>query len=352
MNKIMIGALAIGFASSLANAGSESEEWLNFDKGANKLSAASSLQGSGINVDGFFRTSLASSGDIQPNGVDDLQGFSIDNVRINFSGAVGDFEFLIETESSNDVVPGVVGATGAGAGTGILDAKAAWNVNDTLKITAGQFRPWTLAGAQGDIKDQLFIDRSWNSWLWFFRDQGVQLSGSFDQLDWQVGIQNGADGAADELAFFGAVQFDAMGAGRGDNMGAIGADDETSLTVGLSIYDDGALMDGSFFGFDAALNMGEFSAYAEYGDYDDSYFGTGQSLYSIAGGYMFVPDEWEVALRYEDLDDLFGGDASLITLGINRYMAGHDTKWMLNFSDLSADGGDASTIQLGLTLGF
>jgi hypothetical protein len=70
----------------------------------------------------------------------------------------------------------------------------------------------------------------------------------------------------------------------------------------------------------------------------------------VTASFMLDPERYEVALRYEMLDDV--NDAKALTLGINRYVAGHDVKWVLNVADVSSDldTQDGLVVGLGLTV--
>ena len=81
--------------------------------------------------------------------------------------------------------------------------------------------------------------------------------------------------------------------------------------------------------------------------------------WSATASYMLVPDKYEVALRYDDYDDRdspLDYDRKLWTVGLNRYIRGHDLKWQLNYAYLENGGntGDesGSGLALGLTASF
>jgi hypothetical protein len=74
------------------------------------------------------------------------------------------------------------------------------------------------------------------------------------------------------------------------------------------------------------------------------------SPWALAASYMLDPEKYEVAIRYEMLDDV--NDVKALTVGVNRYVAGHDAKWMLNVADASSDldSQDGMAVALGLTV--
>jgi len=61
----------------------------------------------------------------------------------------------------------------------------------------------------------------------------------------------------------------------------------------------------------------------------------GETPWDATVSYMFAPDEWEVAGRWEDFGD--SDDSSMLSLGINYYVEGHDVKWQLNYSTIDSD---------------
>jgi len=376
MNKFVLSAIALTTAGGLASAGTGSEEWLTLDREIESLAsaqAATTTSTSGFTVDGFLRTSYVNSSDYSvPNeaGENDLGGFSIDNVRVDVTGTVGDYMLYVQLEGAS--LFGESGPTdgllpypiGAGYGTGgsvyVLDAYAAWNISDQFRLTMGQFRSPFLGTAQRNENELLFLDRTVVGHLWSQRDQGVMLSGQYDMLGWYIAGQNGIDTLGDDLSFSGRVSFDAMGAGTGGAglEGAYGAAEGTNLSFGAGYYwdDDSVVDDLSAWNLEGTLVMGPLSAEASYVDHDDG-FGTllglssGPAILALTGGFMFVPDRWEAAVRWEDLDD--DDDTSVITLGVNYYAVGHDAKWQLNYAmiDSDADEVDGDYLGIGLTVG-
>jgi hypothetical protein len=128
--------------------------------------------------------------------------------------------------------------------------------------------------------------------------------------------------------------------------GAYGSAQGNRLTIGAGYYnDDGNIPDGIAFAVDANFVSGPLSAAAEVVDYDTG-FGN-NTPFSAQVGFMLVPDQWEAALRYEDLDTTT--DTTVITAGINYYMSGHDAKWQLNYSTTDDDVVDLDWFALGLT---
>lgn len=363
MNKFVIAALALTAASTLSYAGSETKEWSGLDRDIESLRLNQAAPAAtGFGVGGYVRSRYANSSDVDVDGNpatnDDLGGFNIDNARLIFDGSQGEYGVHIELDA-------------AGGSATLLDAFATFRIAEGITGQMGQFRAPFLWSALIDDNHLVLLDRTFSGNVFASRDQGLQVSGVFDQFGWWVALQNGQDGVADEYAWTARVQFNALGAGVGWQEGAYGASDETSLTVGAGYTDDGTPSDGAAFCIDVGFTQGAFSAHAELVDYDDDVtqtpgLNTSTGVISSAGiaatadaetpwsatvGYMITPNEYEIVGRYEDIDDT--NDTTAWVLGVNRYVAGHNAKWTLQFSSSDSDntGIEADTLALGLTVG-
>lgn len=362
MNKFVLGALALTAASTPSLAGEK--DWLALDRDIESLATSLTQNaGGGPTISGFLRSSYATSSDIQV-GANDLGGFSIDDARLIVTGSIGNYGVVMEVDGSTDpdlasggpfaglLGGGSLGAYGATGGVGaltVLDAYATFAITDQIKGQIGNFRPPFLASSLRNENGMLFQDRSFLGQGWAFRDQGIQVSGSFDMLNFAVAVQNGADLAGDELVIAGRVSFTVMGNAPGANEGALGQGDETSFTVGVGYYNDGQLNDGTAIAVDGQFGMGALSAGFELVDLEQDFLGAEATPYNVHVGYMVVPDEWEVAVRYEDFDTT--SDTTAITAGVNWYHNGHAAKWHFNYvtimDDVSAN--EADVIQVGMT---
>jgi hypothetical protein len=367
MNKFVLSALALTSAGGLATAGTGSEEWLTLDREIESLANAqqAAVQGSssGVTVSGFIRTSYLNSSDVDV-GANDLGGFSLDNARINVTGTIGDYLLYVQLEGAEALTStdGLLNGPSEGGSVGVLDAYGAWNINEMFRLTMGQFRSPFLGSAQLDEDQLLFIDRTLLGYLWASRDLGVMLSGQYDMLGWWIAAQNGLDSVGDDLAFSARVAFDAMGGAnaRPKVEGAYGAAEGTLLQVSAGYYqdDDTIVDDVAAWNIEGNLVMGPFSAAASYVDHDDGFttllagnFTEGPAIMALTAGFMFVPERWEVAARFEDLDD--EDDTTVITLGVNYYAVGHDAKWQVNYAmvDSDDDSLEADILGIGLTVG-
>lgn len=367
MNKFVFGALA--FSASTLSFANGSEEWPTLDREIETLASSLSQGGGGVGVSGFVRASYAASSDVAVpdavnGGANDLGGFSMDNIRLVFTGSVGEFNLHIAVEGSSDIGMGAFGNVGGAAAQGILDAWASMNITDDIAVTLGNFRAPFQGDSLRDENQTLFIDRSISGDRWAGRDAGLMFSGNFDALAWWIAGQNGSSAAGDELAISLRAAFNAMGTGIGGVEGAYGAGDESTLTFAAGYYDDGNITDGSAISVDADYARGALSAAFSVVDYDDGMGGAvlpidivnavgaelGTTPWDATVSFMISPDQWEAAARYDDFDD--ADSTTMITLGINRYLEGHAAKWQINYSTIDSDmtANEIDMIQLGLTV--
>ena len=73
--------------------------------------------------------------------------------------------------------------------------------------------------------------------------------------------------------------------------------------------------------------------------------------HSLTASYLLGAKRvWEVAARYEDLDD--GLNRDVVLLGVNRYLIGHDVKILINYRSLDSDAGDEEIYGVGFSLSF
>jgi hypothetical protein len=370
MNKLVYSALAMTLVSAPSMA---SEDWLSLDQEIESLSASLSSQGNGPGLSGWIIASYRNSSDIETfdntDGTTDnsLSGFTLDSIRLNVSGDVDDYGYMVSYEMMAQVAL-------------LQDAYVTTDLGDTVNLRAGQFRQPFLRSGLIDRNRTLFQDRTALGDAFATRQPGVMLSGNFDTLDWHIAAQNGTDGAGEDLLLTGRVSVDLMGDGCGMVEGAYGAGDDTNVTVGLSLADEGSFGDGQHFAVDGAITSGPFSGSLEVVKFDngrdnDTFapiwmgvpgavtdgFGTpfpGSEVsdttpWAATVSYMITPDEYEVAFRYEDSDN--DDDETVIRVGINRYVKGHDIKWHLGWTSFSTDNtasDDVDMITLGMGLSF
>lgn len=319
-------------------------EWSALDREIAALAQVTPEEGgpAGVRVEAVLRTNYAWFDETPAAGVEDYSGFALDNVRPRIDGAVGDFAFQIEIEAQSGTAL-------------VLDAYAAWNLSEAVSLTMGRFQPPVLRSALVDPENLLFVLRTLPAQLLQARDEGVQVAGRWENVLVRGSLENGADGTGDDYAYTARLDWDVLGGGVRLVEGAYGSGRDACLTVGGSYHDDANAPDeGDLVALDAALTLGRFALSGEWlqvGE-DPAFFGdfSDTSPFAVMASFMIDPERYEVAVRYEKFDADEELDAW--TLGVNRYVAGHDVKWVLNVADVSADNDDqdGAAVALGLTV--
>ncbi|MCP3920513.1 MAG: hypothetical protein GY711_33725 [bacterium] len=332
------------------------EGWARLDAEVEALTGT--LQdddGAALDVWGYLRTTYAASGDIDTGG-NDLGGFFLDAVRINFEGSRADYGYRVDTEWFN-------------GSSNLIQAYAGVAVSEHVWARIGQFRVPFLRTGQLEADRRLFLSPTRNAQFYATADlsrRGVMFHASHDDLNGQLAVQNGLDGQGDELMITGRVEWNAAGSGVGLVEGAWGAADGTNATIGIAASDDQSADDGLALAAEAAVTHDRASLQAEIVDYEDDYTAADLILlpgvdplatrgdttpYSVTASYVIDEAQThEVAVRWEDFDD--GFNRELLSLGWNHYFEGHDAKLQVNYTDLSTDNPDEQTFAVGLTLSF
>jgi hypothetical protein len=102
-------------------------------------------------------------------------------------------------------------------------------------------------------------------------------------------------------------------------------------------------------GVDVQVLTGPFSILAEIFDRSSDPSGGGDvddSGNTLQLGYFVVPSVWEIVARASDVDFDVDADISERTLGVNRYVDGHNAKWMFDINQRDVDGPDADSTEL------
>lgn len=360
MNKLVYSALALSLCSV---PGFASDNWSSLDQELNNLSASITAQNQGgTKIGGWVISSFRSSSDLTAGG-NDLQGFQLDGARLEFTGDAGsDYSYKISAELN--------GGTAA-----LRDAFAKFKIAEGINGKMGRYKTAFFQSALIQEPKLLFLERSGLGDVFSRRDLGFELSGEFDPnnanaIRWWVGAQNGTDGQGDEHLFSARVRASLMGAGPGMVEGAYGSTDDTNLAASVAWQDDGNLDDGMVIGFEVQLTSGPFSVAGEIADFDKGTAGAfgitnpvlsqwgvvgtdvaDTTPWDIVGSYAFT-DQYEAALRYQDMDD--DEDTTAWTLGVNRYVQNHDIHWTVQYEQISTDNasGDIDVLGVGLTVAF
>jgi hypothetical protein len=366
MRKLVYSAVALTLVSAPGFA--NENEWSSLDQEINNLTTSLSAQNAaGPKLGGYIRTSFRYSDDKDalfggpPNDEEEM-GFKLDKIRIEIVGDVGnDYSYKV----SFDLASG---------SADLKDAYVSWKLAESVKGTMGNFvKPFLRSSLISD-KNLLFMERTALGAFFNQREPGIMFSGNFDTVEWWLAGQNGIDGKQDDLNYTARIVANLMGAGPGKVEGAYGAGEETNLMVGLSYGNEKELDDGMTIGLEANLTSGPFCIAGELVDFDNGttdlfpsksgsglHYGSDNTLvttnpsdstpWDLTGSYMFT-DMYEGALRYEVADD--DDDTSAWTLGVNRYIQGHDIKWTLQVLNSSSDldSNEVTEWSLGLTVGI
>lgn len=299
--------------------------------------------------------------------------FLIRRARLKFGGYAFKPNIQYKAEfglSSNDISTDNEDGNTRGASRFILDAIVKWKFSKNLTLWVGQTK---LPGNRERVISSAnlqFVDRSrLNSRLNIDRDAGIQLRGKFKagksvikpSLSVSMGEgRNITKGNFGGYCYTGHVDFLAMGefTKKGDYIGSdIYREAKPKLAIGLTYdYNDGAIRQsgqlGKFvrdstgvyaentlmtyfadmmFKYNGWSVMSAFGAKSSDKNIDglSSNFRTG-SAFNFQLGYLFKCN-WEVAGRYTIIrtdDETYSSlnDENRYTLGISRYVVGHNLK--------------------------
>jgi hypothetical protein len=312
-------------------------------------------------VTGLLRTFYAFAEDEPVLAGETLSGFFLDRAQFAIEGQVEDYAFRFQLE-------------GAGGSLVPLDMYGTWLVNEQLRVTMGNMRSPFMWESLLDDSDLLYLQRTDSGELFYSRQPGAMINGNISFVRWMAACQNGFDSVGDRQAYTGRLTLDVLGGGVGWKQGAYGGDDEMHLSVSGALFDDnGVPKDGEVWTADAQFEIGAFAADAQWIDYPDdglpdigppptSIFPNHENAQSIAASvsWVFVPDKYEVGVRYEATGNQLTDPITSIshddkdrawTLGVNRYIAGHDVKWLFNVVHVdSGDPAKDNTLRFGLGL--
>jgi hypothetical protein len=406
MNKLVYSALTMTIVGAPGlGSGNDETEWLSLDKELEELnSSLVRSQSDGPRIGGFvygsFRYGSDTDGnssnggvpqddlfDPPPNG-SELGGFQLDDTRVWVEGNVDSYGYYVSL--------GLFGAGGVGAQQDgspaengeveLLDAYVTWQIGDTVKGWVGRFKqPFIRSGMLMPDKLIFGADATPIGDSFRTREEGLMFTGEFDLVNWYVALQNDlqgtGDGTGDRFLITGRVDLNLIGGGTAWQEGAIGAPDQTALTVGLAAASDTGHKNGNHFAIDAALTTGRFYGDAEVAFFDEGsdadaagtthFFGptwdgtpgvvhivdgvtfdgtdvSDTNPWSVTVAYLITREEWEVAFRYADSDN--ENDDTTWMVGLNRYVKSHDIKWSVFWTQYDTDTRDAtgSTVDTGI----
>lgn len=325
-------------------------DYSSFDRDIEALVSGRLADEGGPSISGYAQVRYMSSSDVAvaPTG-NDLGGFAVPRARVIFKGERQGYGYKVQVDFAS--------------GTLLKDAYIDIPINN-ISARAGLFRSAFSRSGSSSSATMFFIDRTEVGNLFLTRDPGVMFHGTFDQLSFFLSLMNGTDGTGDELNTVIRVAFNFMGAGIGSTEGAYGGPDELSGTASISMYDDGEATDGSATLIEAHVANSQYSAGFELFDADDAGvastpgIGAGTlasddaTAMALYGTYMLTPDQWELGVRFQDMDD--AADTSIMELGVNRYLDGHNLKYSIGYRSVSSDTAalEVDMIQLQLQVAF
>lgn len=377
MNKFVFTALVTTLASTTGFA--TETDWPELDRELEALSSTLTTQNTGgPQLSGWIISAIDFSGDVMPNGVDDLTGVSLRSVRLNVAGSTADYGYKVSTDL-------------AGGTAVLLDAYGQLNFTENFSMQMGNFKTPFLASQMRALKRELFLERTFISGgsigdlgssvagymladpnsITAGRDAGVMFFGNFaDAIGWWLALQNGTDGTANNYRLTGRLAWDAMGEGAGQLVdGAYNSGDGTNVTIAVAYSEDSSETDATGTPLASMGNDTEQIGGEIYMTSGPFYLGgeivsrgtnVGDNTpFTVTGSYLFNGD-WEVALRYQGHDDtpvmvnavadLAESTASVV---LNKYVSGHDVKWQLQYANSSfTTADDIGVVSLGLVLAF
>ena len=310
---------------------------------------------SAVNLGYLLRSSYASSGDAfyEPAPGQDLGGFRMQDASLWFQGYVGGYEVFLRADASDATDWPPIG----GGQPGALNMRDAWArapLTEGVSLYFGNFRCPVVNSGMLDEGKLLMIDRTRIGQFFDVYQAGAAVVADFDNFHVKLAAQNGGDGAADELGIVARAEYK-VGEGAKHREGALGAEG-FDATFGLGYFQDRGMGDDfDAYIVDAYATFDQFSLHAEVVDMGGDLAtmtvgnaGDSATPYTATAGFR-INDEIEVALRYQDLDDV--NETTQIGGGLNYYVAGHAAKWQINVSQYDNSSDDGVLFQVGLSLG-
>jgi hypothetical protein len=380
MNRFVNTALAIAVAGSATHAGTGDNEWTALDSEISGLASPLKQSQDGNGWAALLRAVYSfSSDDLFTTGGNDpdLSGFGFNDIDLAFWGSQGSYTWRVSADIDGN----------SGGDLDLEDAYIRWNCSGYFDGTMGNFKPRLSLSNSVDPEHQLFIDRSALGSTGDWWDNGIGVSGVFDQFAWYGGLMNGSDGHERDHFYFLRGEFN-FGSGAGMYEGAMGSSDTLNGTVGLTLVHDDTRGDADNDGnhdenallLDFGGNLSNIGFGAEIAKFDDDFtattdedfsnifdgagntfleFGPDSMPWSVYGSYLITP-EWEVAVRYEDLDNsdtvnplVDGADNTILSIGANWYRGSGAGKWQAQWSMVDADSAfdDGNIIEVGYAVG-
>ncbi len=330
MKKLTCSAFALSMtcAAGFASDG----KWSALDQEVGALASTLSLQG-GATISGRVATAYTSISDL------DIGGFGVSDARLAVDGSHGDYGYHIENDFADE---------------GLRGAYGTFAIGESVSGQMGQFRASVSNDADLDEGSMKHFMHSAIGGAFTGFTSGLGLSGEMSQISWAISLMNGADGVADELLTALRVSMDLMDGGN----------DGIDVSASIAVVDDGAMDSTGATVIEVNAGNDTWSVGVETADVDD--MGSGSSLASGAdttgalggdttpiafSGSYNVNEDWEVALRFTDMDDAANSEVTEVTA--NHYLDGHGLKWQIGIQQFSSDVmADLDSVMVGLNVAF
>jgi phosphate-selective porin OprO/OprP len=314
--------------------------------------------------------------------VDDGVNFSVPRARFGVSGNAGGqhIKYKFEIDAPTDKELGTWDDSDS-KDAKIKDAYIDYGMSDSTALKMGHFkfpfgREELISSGNISIMERSVATEAFAPG----RDPGFMYHGTAGEgeFEYYLAVANGdgenepnsgagtgpaGTGNVDGLRYGARVVFNPLGPMKMDGPAfQTVEDDALKVAVGLSymMNDDevgpaGAEADADTMGLEFQMMSGPFSLLAEYFDRSADRSDPGSDIdddgYNLQAGLFIVPSVWELVARYSEVDyDGAAGtpDEEELTFGVNRYVAGHNGKWMFDVVDIDRDGPDADEQQLRL----
>jgi len=385
MKKLVCSAMALSLTSAVGAA--NGDDWSVLDREIEALPTSNLAIENNIAFNGFLRTRY-DQGDPE-GGVGDMGGFHVNDARLSATASLGDYVVFMEYDFADEFIRDSMGGN-AEIDTPFKDAFIQFPVCSNTRGQVGRFQSPILGTALVPRENLVFTHRTWSGENFRRRDEGAMAYGEYDQLAWYVAIQNGFEGDPnapggsvgddkdDRYLISGRVVAGLTGTRQEFiNEGSIGASDELYAEIGVSYFENearpAAAETGNGFAVDFRARTSVYSFGFDAVAYGDGGFTTdrnnvvgensvanqmalgGTTPLSFTGTYMFQPNAWEAAFRYQDGDDFL--DSTQIDVGINHYLDGHALKWQAQYTQFEADDGagndfDRDLFSIGVVASF
>jgi hypothetical protein len=279
---------------------------------------------------------------------ENVWGFSNTRTKFILSGHVVNPQFFYRADIN-------VGNAEGSARTGLLNAYLGYDYGNGLKFYLGQFKTPLLREELIESQYQQAVERSvFNYQFGGGYTDGIMAEYATDQFrawgSYNDGIFTGGTGALTtgdtEFAVTGRGEFKISGTwDQFDDLTSPPGSEQGILIGGAIHWQTGERGDPAYAPqadillatLDAQVEMSGWNVYGAfvYSNFDVNVPGTETpDIYGImVQGGFYVAEDWEPFARWEwaDYDTPGASDLGLITIGINKYFAGHNAKWTTDF---------------------